>query len=212
LRVGLYPHLLINNYPFREEQWQWQLLETKSFGPHCQTSEVSDLQISGWAAANFHFWIINVIEDKVAVRRIKANQDLSMGIRTTDTVPLVSSTDGDLTGLADFALPGKGSQVSIYSLQVKECQLVLRLKWAMWLKQLRMGNDWRETATPFSARRQLVVQFVNSLVEDLLQLLRVGIFVADNRIVVDRAVTAFYFCIVSKLRILDSLSRREPRL
>ena len=74
-----------------------------------------------------------VIEDEVSVRRVKPDPDWLASITAPETVALVDAADGHPTTGFGFALPGKGSQVAVYPLQIKESQLVFWSERATWL-------------------------------------------------------------------------------
>jgi len=69
-------------------------------------------------------WIVRIIEDEIAVRRVELDQDFMSGILAAYGIVLVLAADADLAGLTHFAPPGEGGQVSVDTLEVKERQFV----------------------------------------------------------------------------------------
>jgi hypothetical protein len=94
------------------------LLQAVTKGPRLDTSQVRDMQASGWATANLDIRLGCGGEDEVAVSRVKADQDFLTGIGAADGVTALLA-NGYLASGANQAGPGMGRQVSIHATQVK---------------------------------------------------------------------------------------------
>ena len=83
------------------------------------TCQVFNFQMPSRSSPNFLVGCQEIVENEVAICRIEANQHFRTGIGTPNGIVVVTAADANLSGVADFALPGEGGQIGIHPLQIK---------------------------------------------------------------------------------------------
>ncbi len=113
-----------------------------------------------------------------------------------DSIVVVMAADANLSAMADFALPGEGSQVGVHPLEIEMSQFFLGTKGASWQQEFGMSLDGWFPGAALRPGREFISQFKNGLVQKHLQVWQWVVFIAHNGILVDGAMTAFHFSVI----------------
>lgn len=116
------------------------------------------------SSSNYLLGCLEIVENEVAIGRIKADEHLRSGPGAPDRVVVVATADANLSGLAHFALPGESSQIGIHLLEVKMSQFFLGTKGLPWLKEFWVCLNGRLPGTTCCPRGEFISQFKDCLV------------------------------------------------
>lgn len=133
----------------------------------------------------------------MSICRIEAHGDRLLRIGAPHAVAVNLTTELERTINRDLTVPGERAEVRIDLTQIEEREFVIATVGADRAQSFRMRDEGWLPLTPVCPRCQLVVEFVQGLIEERLTLWHRRKAYPRQDIISDRAVTTFHFGVLS---------------